>query len=243
VYDNQFSGTIPSGYSSLSWIAVAYNPGLVGQLPSGLNSSKLYAYSAYTNGLYSWYYAYTLGAGQLYGYPPSYNNAGYGTGWLYGTSIGLDRPLAAILMDIKAAVDPSGAYLPSWNSSAAQPCRPWSNLGSAPMQSAASATRGAGWKYISTVSVVGSAEYCQDWQNAGSNYAVYNSPTTWATNTIPVGGIAALWLSGAGLNGTLPVQLQELRTATAVSLSVNSLTGTLPSAWCVPLRAALLRIA
>jgi hypothetical protein len=62
---------------------------------------------------------------------------------------------------------------------------------------------------------------------------VYLSPTAWATNSNPAGGIAALWLRGLGLNGTLPVQLQELRTATQVSLALNSLTGSIPDAWCV----------
>jgi hypothetical protein len=92
---------------------------------------------------------------------------------------------------------------------------------------------GQSWKYVSTVSVANSAEYCQDWQGTGSGYYVYTSPSTYVTNTKAVGGIAALWLSSLGLNGTLPVQLQELHTASLMTLSLNALSGSIPSVWCV----------
>jgi len=57
----------------------------------------------------------------------------YSTGFLYGTSIGLDWPLSVILLDVKAELDPSSAVLGSWNSSAVQSCPPWqANDGSNP---------------------------------------------------------------------------------------------------------------
>jgi hypothetical protein len=122
--------------------------------------------------------------------------------------------------------------LRSWNASQLQPCRPWSNGGSAPMQSSSSAVSGSSWKYVSTVDVTGSAEYCQDWQGAGIGFYVYTSPATYVTNTAPVGGIAALWLSALALKGTLALELRELRTATSIVLSRNALTGSLPVCWC-----------
>ena len=236
VYDNVFSGSVPASYTQFAWVALAYNPLLVGALPPGFNSTKLYAWSASYSGFYSWYYAYTAGNGATYGMAPSYAT-GYGTGFLYGTSIGLDRPLVSILLDIKAAVDPSGAVLSAWNASHLQPCRPWGT--STSVQSITSPVAGKSWTYISTTGVANSAEYCQDWQ--GSGYYVYQSPTVYSTNAVQAGGISALWLRGLGLNGTLPVQLQELLTASQVTLSVNSLGGTIPAAWCAVHRAACMR--
>jgi hypothetical protein len=230
LYDNQFSGTVPPSYASLSWLAIAYNPLLVGALPAGVTSSKLFAWSANLNGFYSWLSAYAAAGTPTYGFPPSQASVGYGTGFLYGTSIGLDRPLVSILLDIKAAVDPSGSVLSAWNASQLQPCRPWVSQTTLPVQSSSSPVYGRSWAYVSAAG----AEYCQDWQ-AGLFY-VYTSPTVFATNTAPVGGIAALWLSGLALNGTLPAQLQELRTASAISLSRNLLSGTLPSEWCACVR-------
>jgi hypothetical protein len=83
------------------------------------------------------------------------------------------------------------------------------------------------------VGVAGSAEYCQDWQGAGIGYYVFTSPSTYVTNTAPVGGIAALFLSSLGLKGTLALELRELRTATSIVLSRNALSGSLPACWCV----------
>ena len=236
VYDNAFSGSVPASYTQFAWIALAYNPLLVGALPPGFNSAKLYAWSAYYSGFFSWWYVYTAGAGGWYGTPPYYST-GYGTGFLYGTSIGLDRPLVSILLDIKAAVDPGGAVLSAWNASHLQPCRPWGY--STSVQSSTSPVAGKSWTYISTTGVANSAEYCQDWQ--GSGYDVYQSPTTYSTNAAQAGGISALWLRGLGLNGTLPVQLQELLTASQVTLAVNSLGGTIPAAWCARQQAACSR--
>ena len=233
VYDNLFSGSVPANLTSLAWVSLAYNPLLVGALPAGFNSSKLYAWSAYLNGFYSWQFV-NGGSGRIaYGAAPSYNDPGYGTGFLYATSIGLQRPLASILQDVKLALDPTRAALSSWNISSMNPCRPWSSYGNSPKQNSASPSAGTSWRYISTLGVAGSAEYCQDWQAAGTGRYVYTSPTTLAVNTAPTGGIAALWLSGLGLRGTVPLQLRELRTATSIVLSRNMLIGTMPQCWGV----------
>ena len=225
IHDNAFSGTLPTSYTSLSWVSVAYNPALVGALPTGFNASKLFSWSDNSRGFYSMAFASNS---QGYGFGPSGNNAGYGTGYLYGTSIGLDRPLVQILLDIKAALDPNGAVLSSWNSSHLQPCRPWSYDGTNAGQNAASPAAGKSWRYIS---LNNANEYCQDMQYPG--FLVSTSPSTTVTNTARVGGIAGLWLSGLGLNGTLPAQLQELRTASQISLAKNSISGSIPSTWCV----------
>ena len=233
LFDNLFSGTIPASYTALNWLALAYNPLLVGVLPTGLAATgKLFAWSGNQNDFFSYTYA---SAGNLaYGYPPSKEYAGWGSGWLYGTSIGLDRPLVNILLDIKAALDPGGTVLSSWNASQLQPCRPFSSdNGGTIVQRSSSPGYGRGWKYVSTVTtVVNSAEYCQDLTASSVN--VYTSPTDFVKNTQLTGGIAGLWLSGLSLRGTVPAALQELRTASAVSLARNLLTGTIPSVWCVP---------
>ena len=163
LFDNSFVGTVPASYASLNWVALSYNPGLVGALPARFTSTKLFAWTSYRVGYYSWFYIYTANAGVTYGGPPSYSDTGgYGTGFLYGTSIGLDRPLASILLDIKAALDPSGAVLSSWNASQSQPCRPWTTSPGVIGQSAAQPGYGGGWRYISTsTTITSSADYCQ----------------------------------------------------------------------------------
>jgi hypothetical protein len=233
LFDNLFSGTIPASYTALKWLALAYNPLLVGVLPAGLAATgKLFAWSASQLDFFSYTYA---SAGNLaYGYPPTKEYSGWGSGWLYGTSIGLDRPLVNILLDIKAALDPGGTVLSTWNASQLQPCRPFSSDNGATIaQRSSSPGYGRGWKYVSTTSVVNSAEYCQDLTASSVN--VYTSPTDFVRNTQLTGGIAGLWLSGLSLRGTVPAVLQELRTASAVSLARNLLTGTIPSVWCVSL--------
>jgi hypothetical protein len=264
LYDNSFTGTVPASYTSLNWVALSYNPGLVGALPAGFTSAKLFAWTSYRAAYYSWYYVYTAGAGITYGGPPSYSDSGgYGTGFLYGTSIGLDRPLASILLDIRAALDPSGAVLGSWNASQSQPCRPWTTSPGTIGQNALLPGYGGGWRYVSTASsVTGSADYCQVWRDRnaaaarvaaraasyaraalrlqdwhGSNQNVALTPTTTIVNTAQTGGIAGLWLSGLGLNGSLPVALQDLLTVRLVTLSKNSLTGSIPGLWCDAVRA------
>ena len=163
LYDNAFIGVVPSSYTSLNWVALSYNPGLVGALPAGFTNAKLFAWTSNTAGYYSFWYVYIAGYGVTYGGPPSYSDSGgWGTGFLYATSIGLDRPLASILLDIKAALDPSGAVLGSWNASQSQPCRPWTSSPGVIGQNAALPGYGGGWRYISTAtSVTSSADYCQ----------------------------------------------------------------------------------
>jgi hypothetical protein len=257
LHDNAFSGTLPAAYTALSWVSVAYNPALVGTLPTGFTSLKLFAWTEWSGapGFVSMSFAFANAP--QYGFGPSANNGGYGTvrtrygyrarlrfanraihsavrqGYLYGTSIGLDRPLASILLDIKAALDPSGAVLSSWNASHLQPCRPWSYNTGAASQNAASPVAGKAWKYIS---VDTANEYCQDMH--APNYLVYVSASATFTNTARAGGIAGLWLSGLSLNGTLPAALQDLRTASLITLSRNALTGSIPSAWCVGIQRA-----
>jgi hypothetical protein len=203
LFDNAFVGTVPPAYTALKWLSLAYNPGLVGALPAGFTGLKLFAWSAYYSGYYSWCdcslaargcAALTRPCGQdLYlhkwrgihvrraaqlwhqrrlrhGVPLR-----HGTRYGYrGTlalclprfasrqSIGLDRPLTSILLDIKAALDPSGAVLGSWNASQSQPCRPWTTSPGVIGQNPASPGYGGGWRYISTsTAVAGSADYCQ----------------------------------------------------------------------------------
>ena len=226
IHDNAFSGTVPTAYTALSWVSLAYNPALVGALPTGFTSSKLFAWSGNQNGFYSMAYAYANS--DVYGCGPSLNNPGYGTGYLYGTSIGLDRPLVQILLAIKAAVDPRGAVLSSWNTTHLQVCRPWSYNAANSGQNAASPVAGKSWSYISGA---GANEFCLDMHKAG--YTASTSPSTTVSNTAQIGGVAGLWLSGLALNGTLPAELQELRTAILISVARNYLTGSIPSSWCV----------
>ena len=41
VVDNLLSGTVPASFASLSWLALAYNPQLVGALPAGLVNATM----------------------------------------------------------------------------------------------------------------------------------------------------------------------------------------------------------
>ena len=201
VFDNLLSGTVPPAYTSLSWVALAYNPYLVGALPSGFapgSNTKLRAWSASGNGYNTWANLNTAVA------PTS------GSGFLYGTSIGLDRPLVSILADVKAALDPSGAMLTSWNSSAVQPCPPWLSGNANPVQSAT--TPGYGRAFAGVT--------CSEWDGAVLS----------ATSNL--GGLLSLILTGTNFNGTLPDQLRELRTATQVTLRGHALSGTVPTSWC-----------
>jgi hypothetical protein len=157
----------------------------------------------------------------------------YGTGFHYGTSIGLDEPLYAILRRIAAALDPTGTLLPSWQASStalAQPCLPSFGGG----QRSSSPGYGQSW--------VGVAAYCVDGTFAGNPFAglaknpandwgwiVGNYRPQWAT-----GGIGQLTLTGLGLNGTLPDDIRLLRTMTYLDLSQNSLRGSIPAAWGQP---------
>ena len=85
LYSNNLTGTVPYFLSAVS-ASLAYNPWLVGTLPSQLTLS-------------------TAGSGA----------------YAAGTSLGLDRSVVSILADVKAALDPAGVALTSWNS-ATNPC-------------------------------------------------------------------------------------------------------------------------
>ena len=233
LFDNSFQGSVPATYASLAWLAMSYCPGLIGALPTGLTSAKLFAYSASLNGYYALSYATGGSGGAAFGMPPSSAGAGSGSGWLYGTAIGLDRPLASILLAIAAAADPGGAVLgAAWTAPSpgtlVQPCRAWSNGSAAPAQLVSSPVLGAGWRYISAAG----AEFCQDWLVAANTQLDGTS----AVNQQPTGGISALFLVSLGLAGAPPVELRELRTAVAISLANNSLAGNVPPCWCVASR-------
>jgi hypothetical protein len=94
-----FSGTIPSSYSAFSTngVGIAYNPSLVGTIPPLVKIDTVYGQQGGT--------AYTL----------------------MGTSIGLDRPMGAILMEVARALDPSMTILYDWVG--LQPCPPLSGFG------------------------------------------------------------------------------------------------------------------
>jgi hypothetical protein len=49
VFDNLFEGTVPASYAALDWVALSYNPYLIGALPANLPIGSLYAWSAYQN--------------------------------------------------------------------------------------------------------------------------------------------------------------------------------------------------
>ena len=160
---------------------------------------------------------------------PNAYGSGYGTGFLYGTSIGLDRPMVSILLDIKASLDPTNAALGSWRSTDLQPCRAWYGQGASTAPQAPKA-----WRYVSTAYTSGVlGEYCQDWLPVQSpSFFVALSATSTTSNTLPVGGLSALYLVALSLKGTLPVQLRELRTATQITLRRNLLQGSIPLCWC-----------
>jgi hypothetical protein len=255
VYDNQFSGSVPPSFASLSWVALAYNPLLVGALPAGVNSSKLFAWSGNLNGFYAYTVANVISTAGL---APTYS-----TGYLYGTSIGLDRPLPSILSDLRAALDPAGVVLGRWNASLVQPCPPWYPTGITALAGTGQRPASPGYgTWLPGVSKPGgntTVSYCQDYYagsmtiasvpftlTAAATYTALTNPTFSATtpamllppNARLAGGVSALVLNGLGLNGTLPVQLRELRTTTFFMLSRNALTGSIPECWCVRVFAA-----
>ena len=252
VYDNQLSGTVPASFTAFSWLALAYNPALYGSLPTSLVTNtvnKLQAWSTYgADGFYSYTSASISGQQTTY-----LNTPLYSTGFLFATSIGLDRPLAAILMDMKAALDPGGTVLTGWNSTTMQFCPPWLPYGSSPGQRSSSPGYGRwlpGLYMPSALGATSGTSYCNDYGRtpiAPFVYTIASPPAiqqlsnplgsaALGTSTIPqtvapIGGISSLCLSAAGLKGSIPVQLRELRTTTVVLLSRNSLTGALPSYW------------
>ena len=206
LFDNGFNGTVPTAYTAFAWVTLSYNPQLVGALPSGFAPSstvtKLRAWSGYNNAYYT---AAQVANGGANGYAPT-----YGSGILFGTSIGLDRPLASILMDVKAGLDPTGV-LTSWNSSLMQPCPPWLSGNSNPSQQVSLPGYGRAWTGVT----------CSDWDGAV------------VTSTSNLGGVGSLAVSGLNFQGTLPDVLRELRSLSQLSLPLNRLSGSIPTAWCV----------
>lgn len=169
IIDNNFTGTVPAGYSAFgSGVSIAYNPNLFGPLPWNV---VVYPESVYYN--YAWRSPY-----------------------LYGTSIGMDRPMALVLADIKAAANPGGSALSGWQLGVtSQPCMGWSS---------ATAGRPTTGLYPSgfTPGIT-----CND---------VYSGP---ALTRVAYGGIAGLSLANTALGGQLPVQLRELRTASTIDFT------------------------
>ena len=218
VFDNNLTGTVPTTYvSKLSWIALAYNPALYGAWPSGLQP---YGYtgalpivqSSYTSTVTAFAYASGVATGV--------RSPTAGTGCMTGTSLGLDRPMNAILRDAVAALDPSGALLPSWRRGW-QPCAPYTG----PAQNTSSVMYGQSW--------AGVGVNCHDGTFSAGAWQSCSSIASYAG-----AGVQQLLLDGLGLNGTLPLQLRELRTVTTVSLTNNALTGSIPAAWCARRRRA-----
>jgi hypothetical protein len=237
------NGLCQSDQSPAPWSSAPYNYGgsgwTKGTYTAGSGNAPNWQYPYYCDGLYS-----PLGRWQLslrgFGqsgldapYPPTaadINNKGgqntlgyyfgwypsYGSGFFYGTSLGLDEPLYVLLRRIAAALDPSGTLLPSW-ANGIQPCLPTWGSG----QRSTSPGFGQAW--------VGVAPYCVDGAYAGSPFATtgyIQGPTDiygWqAGSNLPqfaTGGITQITLTGLGLNGTLPADIRLLRTLTILDLS------------------------
>ena len=210
------TGTIPSSYyvsstSKLSWLAVSYNPSLYGAWPNGLQPAGFASASWSGVGNYytsSSYFTYnpTSASDSTAG-----NTVSSGTGCVTATSLGLSQPLWALLRQAAAALDPSGALLPSWRQGI-QPCAPYTN----PTQSNSSVVYGRSWTGVSA--------WCQD---GGWSAGSWQRCTTSYTST-SIGAVNAIVLNSLGLNGTLPSLLSQVTSLTFIDVSRNVLTGTLP---------------
>lgn len=138
-------------------------------------------------------------------------STGYTGYFTFGTSLGLDRPMAYILQDIAAALDPQGLVLgqgaTAWNAAVSlQPCPPYTSPQVMPTRQYA---YGKSWMFVT----------CNNIYAAGAGQKF--------------GGVNININNRASLLGTLPVQLRELRTATTVYLYRNIyLGGAFPAAWC-----------
>lgn len=122
---------------------------------------------------------------------------GNDAGILLGTSLGLLRPMPFILSDIQAALDPNGTTLTQWNMATTnQPCAQYSG------QPSGRYGVGAGVPWIACVDA-------------------YVAPS--ATRSPVMGGGFNIQAAAQTpkLSGTLPLQLQELRTATFIYLQVR----------------------
>jgi hypothetical protein len=186
-------------------VALSYNVGLYGALPSGFTSSKLYGWGSYQNAYAS---ASAIYSTVSYGAAPM-----YGSGVLFATSIGLNRSMLSILRDVQAALDPTGVSLAaSWGASELQPCPPWLNNPANynyPNQSVSTPGYGGSWTGVT----------CSEW----------DTTTAAATSTL-LGGVQALELTRVGLRGSLPNALCELYPSiTFFDFSQNNLMGTLPA--------------
>lgn len=197
----QLSGTIPAAYTALSWVALSYNVGLYGALPSGFTSSKLYGWGSYQNAYAS---ASAIYSTVSYGAAPM-----YGSGVLFATSIGLNRSMLSILRDVQAALDPTGVSLAaSWGASELQPCPPWLNNPANynyPNQSVSTPGYGGSWTGVT----------CSEW----------DTTTAAATSTL-LGGVQALQLTRLGLNGSLPKLGSSSGVANVFTYSGCSASGT-----------------
>ena len=60
VADNLLSGTVPPAYAALQWVALSYNPLLVGALP-GAVTLQYFGYTTVPGSVNGNYYHYTLG--------------------------------------------------------------------------------------------------------------------------------------------------------------------------------------
>lgn len=141
---------------------------------------------------------------------PEYLNIG-GTNanrYIYGTSLGLDRPLPSILSDIRAAVNPSLSVLgTAWPlATSNQWCPTYSGQPTGRLGTGSAST----WLGLS----------CVDAYSGVS-----------ATTRVVYSGTTTLSLGGQALGGTLPVQLRELRYASYIDVSNTRLSGTIPSVW------------
>lgn len=156
------AGTVPATYASFgAGISIAFCPNIFGPLPW---NQILFAETAFYLG--AWRNPY-----------------------VYGTSIGLDRPMASILNDVKAALNPNGTALAGWTlGTTLQPCAGYNAV--TPGRPTSSIFPG-GFPGIT----------CGDG---------YTAP---ALSRVLWGGISQIVLTGFSLGGSLPVQLRELRTA------------------------------
>ena len=172
---------MPASYAALASVALAFNPLLVGPLPPGLTLSL----------------PSTTPAGQ----PAATSGP---AAYLYGTSVGLDRPMRDILQAVRASLDPSNRTL-TWGG--INPCLPYAT------QQLGAPAAGQAWNGVA----------CKDSYSAAAKAGEGGVAALW-----PV------FFSGnatAALAGSVPLELRELRTAAAISLAGHSLAGPLPGCW------------